>query len=250
MEKIAELVQRFRKKFAHRGVIKKAKEVRLTSEINQSDLLSSDEHINDDQCNEKLLIIMNGSSGLAHYWHEFKEGMPDSQIIAGFVMAMSTFMQEVTGSAAETWKTEYGDNINLLIVKGTWAIGVLAVTRTTDKTTENLKKLIEEFEDNYSTLKYSDDIKSSALNSFDDYVREVLVFDGLNERSVLMKTTEWSERIPKLEKPSTSFKMMKFLDTLRSRMTIQDICKVSNLSLLEVRELASIAQWYGVITAN
>ena len=250
MEKIVELVQRLKKKLAHRGYIKKTKEVRLTGEINQSDLLSSDEHIEDDECNEKLLIIMNGSSGLAHYWHEFKEGMPDSQIIAGFVMAMSTFMQEVTGSAAETWKTEYGDNINLLIVKGKWAIGVLAVSRTTDKTTENLKKLIEEFEDNYSTLKYSDDIKSSALNNFDDYVREVLVFDGLNERSVLMKTVEWSERIPKLERPSTSFKMMKFLDALSSRMTIQDICKVSNLSLLEVRELASIAQWYGVITAN
>jgi hypothetical protein len=250
MEKIVELVQRLKKKLAHRGYDKKTKEMRLTTELNQSNILSSDEHIIDDESNEKLLIIMNGSSGLAHYWHEFEEGMPDSQIIAGFVMAMSTFMQEVTGSAAETWKTEYGDNINLLIVKGKWTIGVLALSRTTDKTTENLKKLIEEFEDNYSTLKYSDDIKSSALNSFDDYVREVLVFDGLNERSVLMKTTEWSERIPKLERPSKSFKMMKFLDTLSSRMTIQDICKISDLSLLEVRELASLAQWYGVITTT
>ncbi len=250
-EKIVELFQRLRKRFVQRNTDTRRARL-IDSKAEPRHPCETDTEVTDleETSDEKLLIIMNGFSGLAHYWHEFTKGLPDSQIIAGFIMAMTTFMQEVTGSAAQIWKTEYGNDITLLIVRGDWTIGVLAVSKITDRTTENLKRVIEEFEDNYSTLRYSDDTRSSAFNEFDEYVREVFMLEMLDEHTVIWKTKRWSERMPKFDKPSTTYKMMKFLLSVSSGMSLQEISWANDMPLVDVKELASIARWYGAIITN
>jgi hypothetical protein len=245
-ELIQNLYRQLRKRIFKRDIDRRSKDA-LQSEVRKAHPFEIGPSKINDVSDEKLLIVINGYSGLAHYWHEFTKEMPDSQIIAGFIMAMTSFMQEVTGSAAQVWKTEYGNDITMLIVRGEWTIGVLAVSKITDKTTKNLERVVEDFESNYSTLRYSDDIKSSVFNDFNDLVREVFVLEGLNESTVIWKTEKWSEEIPKFDKPSTTYKMRKFIDSAKSGMSIQELSNTCDLSISDVKEVVSLAQWAGTI---
>ncbi len=200
--------------------------------------------------NAKVLIVLNSQSGLAPYWHEFVNGMPDPQIISGFVSAMSSFMQEVTGTSAKTWKTEFGDDVILLIEKGEWSIGVLAVSKATPDVTEKLQRIVNEFEQNFYVLRYADDLQGSAFKEFDHYVRRTLVLSELTEQTIIEVDQEWSKYIPRNELPSTVFRMTKFIQSLRTGMSIHDIVTEQDITLDEAKDLVSQAFWCRAVQVN
>ncbi|MFX1263030.1 MAG: hypothetical protein ACFFAZ_13155, partial [Promethearchaeota archaeon] len=89
--------------------------------------------------NEKVLFILHRESGAALYSHEFIPGGLDPQLLSGFVSAMTSFIGTLAGGEQTQWKTEYGEDIVLLVEGGEWALGVMAISRETNEVRSKLR---------------------------------------------------------------------------------------------------------------
>jgi hypothetical protein len=67
---------------------------------------------------EQVVFIINRNIGLAPYTHEFVQTKTDAQDLSGFICALSSFMDEVSGTPSNNWKTVYREDSTLLVEGG------------------------------------------------------------------------------------------------------------------------------------
>ncbi len=197
--------------------------------------------------NEQLLFILNSLSGLAPYSHEFVAVTQDTQIVSGLVSALTSFMQELSGTKHTHWKTEYGPDTTLIVEGGEWAIGVLVVKRETGEVRSKLRRVLKEFEDSFAVLKNADGIEGRAFGEFDQFVRRTFVGDRLSKRTVLLKGYDWRNMSTICESPRWSYGVKKLLTHVEDKKTILEARDILMISLEEVMELVSRALWYRFI---
>jgi hypothetical protein len=198
--------------------------------------------------NEKLIMILNKVSGLAPYSHEFSKSTLDSQIISGFISAMTSFMGEMIGQPQNYWKTEYGSESLLLVEHGEWTIGVLAVSRETTEARRRLAKAVHEFEDYFAVLRDSDGIEGSAMQDFDDCTRKIFMNDQITGRTLVVKRPEWRKSLYMHVLPSTAFAIVKALLGFEEKQTVSEIAKLQGLCIEDTIDLVSTAYWYGAVS--
>lgn len=200
-----------------------------------------------DLANEKLVMIVSKNSGLAPYSHEFGKSNLDPQIISGFISAMASFMGVMMGEPQTHWKTEYGSESMLLVEHGTWAIGVLLVSRETTECRSRLRRVVREFEDCFVVLRDSDGIEGSALRDFDQYVRRAFVNDQITGRTLVIKGPEWKRMLSAFGLPSTAFGVSRILLGFEETQTVKEIAEFQNLAIEEVIDLVSEAYWHNAV---
>ena len=198
--------------------------------------------------NEGVLFIVNQYTGLSPYSHEFVHGSHDPQILSGYVSAMSSFMQEVTGLEQQNWKTVFGPSSTLLIEAGEWSLGVISVNRETTEVRSKLRRIIREFEDTFDILKESDYLEGKAFRDFNQFVRRVFVDDRLTEDSIVTKSVDWIGKCHDFYLPSTAFKIARVLHHIESQQSLVHISKQQNIPLTELKEIISRAYWNHAIS--
>ena len=196
--------------------------------------------------NEQVLFILNTSSGLAPYTHEFVPGKQDSQILSGFISALSSFMGEMTGRTASQWKTIFGHDATMIVENGVWATGVLAVSRDTTELRSKLRMVVREFEEAFYHLRDADEFHGSVLVEFDGYVRRVFTSDRISERTLILNVSRDPVQFAKMT-PSQKFKITKFLKQVRDWQTVGEAAEEQGLALDETIELVSAAYWSGAV---
>jgi hypothetical protein len=225
-----------------------------TSEKNEklhTELISEPEkdmHCDSYATNEKLIIIVIKSSGLAPYSHEFSKSSLDPQIVSGFISAMTSFMGEMMGEHQTHWKTEYGSESLLLVEQGEWAIGVLAVSRETNEVRRRLSRVVHEFEDYFAVLRNSDGIEGSAMQDFDECTRKIFVNDQITGRTLVIKRPEWRKSLYMYVLPSTAFAIVKALLGFEEKQAVSEIAKFQGLCIEDTIDLVSTAYWYGAVS--
>jgi hypothetical protein len=197
--------------------------------------------------NEKVLFLFNELTGMASYTHQFSPEGIDSQILSGFVSAMSSFMGELTGESLSEWKTVYGSNQTLIVELGDWMVGVLAVSRETIEYRSKLRRIIREYETTFKFLKEADGIEGSVFDDFDHYVRRVFVNHRISRRTIIMKAHNWRERLDSFELPSEAFKAAKLLHSAQNGENLGDLAERLDLSLGEIRHIVSLSVWRDLI---
>jgi hypothetical protein len=205
---------------------------------------SSDEY---EMSNEKLLFLLNRYTGIAPYSHDFVIGNLDSQILSGFVAAMSSFMGEVTGLEEMHLKTVYTADSTLLVEGWDWVIGVLAVSRETTEVRSKLRSVVREFGQSYASLKDADGIPGGILNEFDEYVRHVFVHDRLSPKSVIFKTQNLTHVKGHYELPSVAFNVAKILHYTRNGTSLGELTSILGNTLEQVKHLVSQGCWRNAI---
>jgi hypothetical protein len=197
--------------------------------------------------NEQLLFILNALSGLAPYSHEFVAVAQDTQIVSGLVSAITSFMQELSGTKHTHWKTEYGPDTTLIVEGGEWAMGVLVVKRETGEARSKLRRIVKEFEDSFAVLKNADGMEGGAFSEFDQFVRRTFVGDRLSKRTVILKGYDWRNMSTLCESPRWSYGVRKLLTHVDNKKTLLEARNILRISLEEVKELVSRALWYRFI---
>ena len=210
-------------------------------ELMKSDMASSC------QPNEKLLIILNKNSGLSLYSHEFCRSGIDSQVISGFISAMSSFMGFVMGKQQTSWKTVYGTDSVILVETGEWTFGVLAVSKETHEARSMLSRVTGEFEDCFEVFKNSDGFEGSAFGEFDQFVRKKFADHRITGRTIVLKRPEWRNLVSAFDLPSTAFIISKILNGYEEPKSVQEIAELHSLQIDDVIRNISKAFWNNAV---
>lgn len=197
--------------------------------------------------NEKVLFILNRETSAALYSHEFIPGGLDPQLLSGFVSAMTSFIGTLAGGEQTQWKTEYGEDIVLLVEGGEWAIGVMAISRETNEVRSKLRRIVREFEESFRNFRNLDRIDVVALSDFDQFVMRVIVLDRLSEKSVVIRNANWESVMLPIESSEVLMHVMKFLMRIKSGHTIEMIAKKQRMNLTEVKDVVALAFWHNAI---
>ena len=197
--------------------------------------------------NEKVLFILHRETSAALYSHEFIPGGLDPQLLSGFVSAMTTFIGTLAGGEQTQWKTEYGEDIVLLVEGGEWAIGVMAISRETNEVRSKLRRIVREFEANYQGFRNLDRIDELAISEFDRFVMNAIVLDRLSEKSVVIRNANWESVMLPIESSEVLMNVMKFLMRIKSGHTIEMIAKKQRMTLEEVKDVVALAFWHNAI---
>ncbi len=197
--------------------------------------------------NEKVLFILNRETSGALYSHEFIPGGLDPQLLSGFVSAMTTFIGTLAGGEQTQWKTEYGEDIVLLVEGGEWAIGVMAISRETNEVRSKLRRIVREFEESFRNFRDADRLDIMALSEFDRFVMSVIVLDRLSEKSVIIRNANWESVMLPIESSEVLMHVMKFLMRIKSGHTIEMIMKKQRMNLTEVKDVVALAFWHNAI---
>ncbi|NHI82791.1 MAG: hypothetical protein EAX81_00620 [Candidatus Thorarchaeota archaeon] len=193
--------------------------------------------------NEQFLFILNAFSGVAPYSHEFVAVSQDTQVLSGLISALTSFMQEITGTRRTHWKTEYGSDTTLIVEEGEWAMGVLVVKKETSEARSKLRRIVREFEDSFAILREADGFEGSAFRDFDQFVRRLFVADRLSNRAIILKGYDWRENFVHCESPRWSYNIKKLLTQIEDRMTLSSAMQLLEVSFEEITELISRALW-------
>lgn len=193
--------------------------------------------------NEKVLFLLNKSTGMAPYSHEFVLGGIDPQVLSGFVSAMGSFMGEVTGDEFSRWKTHYGSDHVFIVEGGEWIVGVLAVARETNEVRSKLRRVVTEFEEDFKFLRTADGIDGSMFDEFDHYVRRVFLGDRLSERSIILKRPDTEVNSSVYSLPSTAFKVASMMNHIGDGITLINLAKHLDLTMEEAKDLVSRTLW-------
>jgi hypothetical protein len=199
------------------------------------------------QPNEKLLIILNKSSGLSLYSHEFCRSGIDSQVISGFISAMTSFMGFVMGKEQPSWKTVYGTDSVILVETGEWTFGVLAVSKETHDARSMLSRVTIEFEDCFEVFKNSDGFEGSAFREFDQFVRKIFAEARVTGRTIVLKRPEWRNLVSVFDLPSTAFIVSRILNSYEEPKSVQEIAELHSLQIDDVIRNISKAFWNNVV---
>lgn len=197
--------------------------------------------------NEKVLFILHRESGAALYSHEFIPGGLDPQLLSGFVSAMTSFIGTLAGGEQTQWKTEYGEDIVLLVEGGEWALGVMAISRETNEVRSKLRRIVREFEENYRSFRRLDRIDVEVLSDFDKFVMRSIVLDRLSEKSVVIRNADWESVMLPIESSKVLMNVMKFLMRIKSGQTIEEITKRQSMNLTETKDVVALAYWHNAI---
>jgi hypothetical protein len=197
--------------------------------------------------NEKVLFILHRETSAALYSHEFIPGGLDPQLLSGFVSAMTSFIGTLAGGEQTQWKTEYGEDIVLLVEGGEWAIGVMAISRETNEVRSKLRRIVREFEENYRNFRNFDRIDALVLSDFDRFVMDAIVLDRLSEKSVVIRNADWESVMLPIESSEVLMHVMKFLMRIKSGHTIEMIAKKQRMTLAEVKDVVTLAFWHNAI---
>ncbi|MFW9968364.1 MAG: hypothetical protein ACFFEA_14505 [Candidatus Thorarchaeota archaeon] len=197
--------------------------------------------------NEKVLFILNRENSAALYSHEFIPGGLDPQLLSGFVSAMTSFIGSLAGGEQTQWKTEYGEDIVLLVEGGEWAIGVMAISRETNEVRSKLRRIVREFEESFQGFRDFDRIDVVALSDFDRFVMRVIVLDRLSEKSVVIRNANWESVMLPIESSEVLMHVMKFLMKIKSGHTIEMIANKQRMNLTEAKDVVALAFWYNAI---
>ncbi len=197
--------------------------------------------------NEKVLFILSRESGVAVYSHEFIPGGMDPQLLSGFISAMTQFIGSFVGSEQTRWKTEYGDDTVLLIEGSHRYIGVFAISKETNEFRSKLRRIVAEFEDSFGDVADESNIEKSKIDSFDQFVRRIIILERLSENSVLLKESDWAEVMNPVENSGSTYNLKNFLMKLENNQTIHNVAKKQKMQIEAVLELASKALWNNAI---
>ncbi|MFX0108491.1 MAG: hypothetical protein ACFE7R_09425, partial [Candidatus Hodarchaeota archaeon] len=185
---------------------------------------------------------------MAIYTHEFIPGGLDSQLLSGFISAMTSFIGTLVGGEETQWKTEYGTDTVLLVEGGDWSYGVLAISRETTEIRSKLRRIVREFEKSYRYLRDADKLSKETFWEFDEFVMRVMVFDRLSESSVVHKLPKWAGVMRPIEDHEVDMRVMKMLMKAKSGQTVGKIAKSMRLSLNETIDNVARAFWHNAIS--
>ncbi len=200
--------------------------------------------------NEKVLFLLNRGTGVSPYSHQFIPEDIDPQILSGFISAITSFMDNASGPEKTHLQTVDSSDTSFLLEGGEWIIGVLSVSRETNEARSKLRRIVREFEEQFSSLKNADGFEVSMFKGFDGFVMDLFLSDRISERTLILKGWDWPKFCRSFDVPSESVGVNRLLNQAEDKQSIREVAQSQGLSVDEAIGLVSIAFWKNALYLN
>jgi hypothetical protein len=126
----------------------------------------------------------------------------------------------------------------------------LSVSRETNEARSKLRRVVREFEEQFSSLKNADGFELSIFKGFDRFVMDLFLSDRISERTLILKGWDWPKFCRSFDVPSESIGVNKLLNQAEDKQSIKEVAQAQGLSLDEAINLVSIAFWKNALYLN
>jgi len=136
------------------------------------------------------LYIIKRDTGVCMYHKDFQEEVFDPQLLSSFVVAMTTFFDEVTRSTRPQARAFEGADYTLIVEFGEWIVGAVSADKESRRLREKLKSVIAKFENQFSLLRWVD-LDLAVYTRFERHVIEEFIRDQIEPDSQITVKPHW-----------------------------------------------------------
>ncbi|MHA1588153.1 MAG: hypothetical protein ACTSV9_05175 [Candidatus Thorarchaeota archaeon] len=136
------------------------------------------------------LYVIKRDTGLCMYHKDFQEEVFDPQLLSSFVIAMTTFFDEVTRSSKPQARAFEGADYTLIVEFGEWTVGAMSADKESQHLREKLKRIIAKFENQFSLLRWVD-LDLAIYTRFERHVIEEFIRNQIDPDSQIIVKPHW-----------------------------------------------------------
>ncbi len=136
------------------------------------------------------LYIIKRDTGICMYHKDFQEEVFDPQLLSSFVVAMTTFFDEVTRSSKPQARAFEGADYTLIVEFGEWTVGAVSADKESQRLREKLKSVIAKFENQFSLLRWVD-LDLAVYTRFERHVIEEFIREQIESDSQIIVKPHW-----------------------------------------------------------
>ncbi|NOR38351.1 MAG: hypothetical protein GQ580_02045 [Candidatus Thorarchaeota archaeon] len=188
------------------------------------------------------LYVIKRDSGLCMYHKDFQEEVFDPQLLSSFVIAMTTFFDEVTRSSKPQARAFEGADYTLIVEFGEWTVGAVSADKESQRLREKLKAIIAKFENQFSLLRWVD-LDLAVYTRFERHVIEAFIRDRIDPDSQIIVKPHW-------EFYTKNPDVVSFLRLVPQICTVKDAADFWEIPLEIALNLTAEALWEKAITVK
>ncbi len=136
------------------------------------------------------LYIIKRDTGVCMYHKDFQEEVFDPQLLSSFVVAMTTFFDEVTRSSKPQARAFEGADYTLIVEYGEWTVGAVSAENESQRLREKLRSIIAKFENQFNLLRWVD-LDLAIYTRFERHVIEEFIRDQIEPDSQIIVKPHW-----------------------------------------------------------
>ncbi len=190
----------------------------------------------------KSLYIIKRESGVCLYHRDFKEPMFDPHLISSFIAAMTSFFTESNYSVMSTARAFEGADYKIVLEFGEWTVGALVVNKDTEALREKLRAIIQEFEKQFSILRYID-LDLAVYTRFEKTVMSEFIFNEITPETIIRKKLNW-------DLITDNPDVRSFLQLLPEKCSVRDAAEFLEMPVEVAMKLTAEALWERAITVS
>ena len=188
------------------------------------------------------LYVIKRDTGLCMYHKDFQEEVFDPQLLSSFVIAMTTFFDEVTRSSKPQARAFEGADYTLIVEFGEWTVGAVSADKESQHLREKLKRIMAKFENQFSLLRWVD-LDLAIYTRFERHVIEEFIRDQIDPDSQIIVKPHW-------EFYTKNPDVVSFLRLVPQICTVRDAAGFLEIPLEIALNLTAEALWEKAITVK
>ena len=186
------------------------------------------------------LYIIRRDTGVCMYHHDFAEPEFDADLLSSFLVAMTSFFDEATRSVTSKARAFEGTHNRIIVEFGEWTLGAVTAREDTEIVREKMKRLIDEFEDQFGLLRWVD-LDLAVYTRFERNVIEEFVRGQIAPETTIFLRRDWEFYTQKAD-------VVSFLKLIPKVCTVEDAAKFLEVPVELAMNLAAEAYWEKAIT--
>lgn len=188
----------------------------------------------------RSLYLVKRESGVCVYHKDFGESVFDPHLLSSFIVAMTTFFDEATGSTTSRARAFEGTDYKIIVEFGEWILGALSVEKDSVAMRARLKRTVERFEDQFNLLRFVD-LDLAIYSRFEPVVIEEFIRHMIHPESIIQVRRHW-------EFYTKNQQIVAFLRLIPRVCTVKDTAEFLEMPIEIAMNLVAEAIWEKVIT--
>lgn len=186
------------------------------------------------------LYIIRRDTGVCIYHKDFTESAFDPQLLSSFLVAMTSFFDEATGSIKSQARAFEGAKYRIVVEFGEWTLGAISLKEDSAYIRDKLKRIIKLFEEQFGILRWVD-LDLAVHTRFEASMIDEFIRDKIKPETMMTVRPEWEYYTKRPDVQS-------FLRLIPEICSVKDAASFLEVPLEVAMNIAAEALWENAIT--
>ncbi len=186
------------------------------------------------------LYIIRGDTGVCIYHKDFTESAFDPQLLSSFLVAMTSFFDEATGSIKSQARAFEGAKYRIVVEFGEWTLGAISLKEDSAYIRDKLKRIIKLFEEQFGILRWVD-LDLAVHTRFEASMIDEFIRDKIKPETMMTVRPEWEYYTKRPD-------VISFLRLIPEICSVKDAAGFLEVPIEVAMNIAAEALWENAIT--